>query len=287
MGQDAAAMQACLHVASYFRPCGLTKTPETRPGGRWSCIVVICLAYVIWRVICTSGYMGYTGYTADTCDAPSTLFSTLASVAWENCHRNIVAHPSLPVRQEMVGMFICIFISYHLLCFMCLTSSCTDTGHLSTPSGCLKMNQSRCFLGRVGHVRQCHTCPKCAKMQAKWASRWSTRIARMLCGYVLSTLRCPPEPARHCRNALEPFKLSSSIIWNLSRIFGSPSKPQKALAFKYLRTLHTSTSTQPSKILLSNTSGNPPQPSSCEPLWRPLNCLGKKEYWTAFQQQGQ
>lgn len=50
----------------------------------YSCI---CLAYVIWRVICTSGYMGYTGYTADTCDAPSTLFSTLASVAWENCHR--------------------------------------------------------------------------------------------------------------------------------------------------------------------------------------------------------
>lgn len=155
---------------------------------------------------------------------------------------------------------------------MCLTSSCTDTGHLNTPSGCLKLNQSRCFLGRVGHVRQCHTCPKCAKMQAKWASRWSTRIARMLCGYVLSTLRCPPEPARHFRNALEPFKLSSSIIWNLSRIFGSPSKPQKALAFKYLRTLHTSTSTQPSKSVFRIL----PEPSSCEPLWWPLNCLGKK-----------
>lgn len=198
---------------------------------------------------------------------------------------NIVAHPSLPVRQEMVGMFIC--ISYLIiLCFMCLTSSCTDTGHLSTPSGCLKMNQSRCFLGRVGHVRQCHTCPTCAKMQAKWASRWSTRIARMLCGYYWQ--RC---------DALQNLLDIAATLWNLSNfppaLFGTFLEFSGAL--RNLKRLllsntsgppDTSTSTQPSKSVFRIL----PEPSAAQLVWTFVvtpKLLGQKKYWNAFQQQGQ
>ena len=195
---------------------------------------------------------------------------------------NIVAHPSLPVRQEMVGMMACSYvfqcISYLIiLCFMCLTSS---HPHALTPGTWVPHRVAWRWTSRaaswaeldmsdsvihVQHVPKCkrnehpvgqhvlHECYVAIHYQRCDALQNLLDIAATL--WNLSNF--PPALFGTFQNFREPFETSKGSCFQIPP---DPPTPQLQLnlpnpSFEYFR--------------------NPPQPSSCEPLWWPLNCLGK------------